>query len=348
MERNASEWSEFLNQYASQHEAAHILQTPAWGELKTAFGWDVVRISVDGVGVQVLFRRLVRRLGNTSPTIAYIPKGPVGADWEKLVPELDALCRNRHAICVKLEPDLWEDQAPSEKMLKELGLRPSVHTIQPPRTVVVDISGEEEHILAAMNQKTRYNVRLAQKKGVTVRVCSDVKVWQALMEVTGQRDGFGVHSLDYYGRVYDLFHSDAVHAEKPICEILLAEHDGIPLAALMVFAYGRRSYYLYGASNDEHRNLMPTYLIQWEAIRWSKARGCTEYDLWGIPDEDESTLEAQFTERHDGLWGVYRFKRGFGGKVLRAAGPWDRVYNPALYAAYQWWVQRQTQDAMGG
>ena len=113
----------------------------------------------------------------------------------------------------------------------------------------------------------------------------------------------------------------------------------------MVFAYGRRSWYFYGASNDLHRNKMPTYLIQWEAIRWARRLGCTEYDLWGIPDEDEEVLEAQFTERHDGLWGVYRFKRGFGGKVLRAAGPWDRVYQPMLYALYELWINRHE---MGG
>ena len=107
----------------------------------------------------------------------------------------------------------------------------------------------------------------------------------------------------------------------------------------MVFAHGDRAWYFYGASSDEHRNLMPTYLVQWEAMRWARHQGCREYDLWGIPDADAQTLEAQFTERADGLWGVYRFKRGFGGELRRAPDPWERVYNPLLYRLYRWRVR---------
>jgi lipid II:glycine glycyltransferase (peptidoglycan interpeptide bridge formation enzyme) len=102
----------------------------------------------------------------------------------------------------------------------------------------------------------------------------------------------------------------------------------------MVFVVGYRSWYVYGASNDRERNLMPTYLLQWEAIRWARARGCEVYDMWGVPDEDEPVLEAGFETRSDGLWGVYRFKRGFGGELKRAAQAMDRVYNPWLYQLY--------------
>ena len=103
----------------------------------------------------------------------------------------------------------------------------------------------------------------------------------------------------------------------------------------MVFAQGKRAWYLYGASNNLDRNRMPTYLLQWDALRWARAQGCTEYDLWGVPDEDADVLEAEFTQRSDGLWGVYRFKRGFGGQVKRAVGAWDRVYKPELYYLYR-------------
>jgi len=112
------------------------------------------------------------------------------------------------------------------------------------------------------------------------------------------------------------------------------KYEGKPLAALFVARNGNRAYYLYGASTDEERNRMPTYLLQWEAMKWAKAHGCGEYDLWGVPDEDEATLEANFESRHDGLWGVYRFKRGFGGELKRAAQALDRVYNPLVYWAY--------------
>jgi lipid II:glycine glycyltransferase (peptidoglycan interpeptide bridge formation enzyme) len=187
-----------------------------------------------------------------------------------------------------------------------------------------------------MKQKTRYNIKLAQKKGVAVRSIADLEVFHRLMHVTGGRDKFGVHSLAYYRRAYELFHA------RNSCDLLLAEFEQEPLAALMVFAQGKRAWYLYGASSNEHRDRMPTYLLQWEAMRWARERGCTQYDLWGVPDADENTLEAEFTHRSDGLWGVYRNKRGFGGKLSRAAGPWDRVYSPLAYRLYSWWVSRRS------
>ena len=109
----------------------------------------------------------------------------------------------------------------------------------------------------------------------------------------------------------------------------------------MVFTAGERAWYLYGASNNQERNRMPTYLLQWEAMLWAKQRGCLEYDLWGIPDYEEQVLEDQFEKRHDGLWGVYRFKRGFGGSIARSADAWDRVYSPLFYTLYRWWINRQ-------
>jgi lipid II:glycine glycyltransferase (peptidoglycan interpeptide bridge formation enzyme) len=201
--------------------------------------------------------------------------------------------------------------------------------------LVVDLRGDEEQVLNRMKQKTRYNIRLALKKGVVVRTSADLDTFQRLMNVTGSRDSFGVHSLDYYRRAYELFYP------RGECELLMAEYEGNPLAGLMVFARGRRAWYFYGASADEHRETMPTYLLQWEAMRWARQLGCIEYDLWGVPDADEATLEANFTTRSSGLWGVYRFKRGFGGLLRRAGSPWDRVYQPALYALYRWWANRR-------
>ena len=204
----------------------------------------------------------------------------------------------------------------------------SPHNIQPPRTIIIDIRKGEEEILGRMKQKTRYNIRLAEKKGVSVRAWDDIDSFHKMMLVTGDRDSFGIHSPEYYRRAYELFRPEGM------CELLVAEYEGKPLAALMVFGRGRRAWYFYGASTDEERNRMPTYLLQWEAINWAKMHGCQEYDLWGVPDEDEKTLESNFEKRHDGLWGVYRFKRGFGGELKRVAQAMDRVYNPLLYWAY--------------
>jgi lipid II:glycine glycyltransferase (peptidoglycan interpeptide bridge formation enzyme) len=185
-----------------------------------------------------------------------------------------------------------------------------------------------------MKQKTRYNVRLGLKRGIIVRPTTEVEVFYDLVRVTSERDQFGVHSLAYYQRCFDLF------SPRGECELLIAEYEGQPLAGLMVFRRGRRAWYFYGASSNEYRELMPSYLLQWEAMRWAKNQGCEEYDLWGVPDADADSLEANFTSRSDGLWGVYRFKRGFGGVLQRAVGPWDRVYKPTLYRLYSMWMDR--------
>ena len=305
-EVSLTDWNNCLK----EHPNAHLLQTGEWGELKSAFGWKPVRIVNDNFGVQILFRKLP--LGFT---IAYIPK----ANPDKfLLPEIDKVCKQSRAIFLKLEPDFWTGEQPETWNLK---LETSLHNIQPPRTIIIDIRGSEDEILSMMKQKTRYNIRLAEKKGVTVRIWDDIESFHKMMLVTGGRDGFGIHSLEYYKRAYELLHP------KGLGEILVAEYEGKLLAALFVARNGNRAYYLYGASTDEERNRMPTYLLQWEAMKWAKACGCGEYDLWGVPDEDEATLEANFETRRDGLWGVYRFKRGFGGELKRAAQAMDRVYS---------------------
>ena len=314
-----AEWDHYL----VSHPNAHLLQTGAWGELKAAFGWKAVHV-VDGeIGMQILFRKLP--LGFT---VGYIPK-PVFSNQYSVAgnqfwKEIDNVCREHHAIFCKLEPDSWA----GEFNLQPLSFSLSKHNIQPPRTIIVDIKGSEEEILGRMKQKTRYNIRLAEKKGVTVRAWDDIESFHKMILATGGRDGFGVHSLEYYRRAHELLRP------KQMSELLLAEYEGKPLAALFVARNGNRAYYLYGASTDDERNRMPAYLLQWEAMKWAKACGCEEYDLWGVPDEDEAALEANFEKRHDGLWGVYRFKRGYGGQLKRAVQAMDRVYNPVLYWAY--------------
>ncbi len=324
-EVSLSDWNQFLQ----NHPHAHLLQTGEWGELKSAFGWRTARLIQGEFGAQILFRKLP--LGFT---VGYLPKPvsskqlPVAGD--RFWGEVDSVCKKHRAIFLKIEPDLWNDSTVSNLQITNHKLRTSLYNIQPPRTIIIDLRGTEEEILARMKQKCRYNMRLAEKKGVTVRAWDDLPAFHRMMLVTGGRDEFGIHSLEYYQRVYDLLRP------KEMCEILVAEYEGQPLASLMIARSGTQSYYLYGASTNEERNRMPTYLLQWEAMKWARARGCEEYDLWGVPDEDEAALEADFETRHDGLWGVYRFKRGFGGEVKRAAQALDRVYNPLLYKLYLW------------
>ena len=318
----------------------HLLQSWAWGELKARFGWRVQRVAVGLACAQVLFRRLPLGLGS----IAYVPRGPA-ADLEdaaivrSLLEAVEPLARRQGAICLKMEPDL-EDDADLGQRLRAMGFRLSPQQVQPRRTVLVDLEGGPEEILARMKQKTRYNVRLAGRKGVMVRAGDegDLPAFYQLMEATGERDGFGIHSQAYYETAHRLF----VPAGRG--RLLLAEYEGQLLAGLVAFAFGDTAIYMYGASSDEHRNRMPAYPLQWEAMEWARDQGCRSYDLWGIPDEDEDTLEAKFTERHEGLWGVYRFKRGFGGRVVRTVGAWDLVYAPLRYRLYSGivnWLNRR-------
>jgi len=312
------------NQFISNHPEAHFMQSGEWGELKVAFGWKVVRITNNSSGAQILFRKLPFGL-----TIAYIPKGPIGEGLVDLWPEIDQVCLEHHAIFLKVEPDVFQNDQPVH-----MGDFPdfnfSKYNIQPPNTIILNISDNETDILQKMHQKTRYNIKLAGRKEVIVQAWDDIASFHKMMTTTGGRDNFGVHSMEYYQHVYDLFHPTGM------CELLVAKYDNKPLASIMVFARGNRAWYVYGASSDSERNRMPAYMLQWEAIRWAINRGCQEYDLWGIPDEAEQTLEAEFAHRNSGLWGVYRFKRGFGGEIKRSVQALDKVYMPWLYSFYLW------------
>jgi len=350
---------ETWNSFVAAHPQAHILQTAPWGDLKAAFGWEVQRLALAGnaeaagslpgegrwkarqaalaeddrpvAGAQVLYRRLPGGLVR----LAYVPRGPL-VDWESsetvtaLMTALARAARARGACVLTVEPDL-PDEPRYREQLATRGFIPSpLGSVQPRRTLVVDLSGSEEAILAAMKPKTRYNIRLAARKGVRVRegTEADLSIFHRLMAATSARDRFGVRAPAYYERVFRLF------VPRGWARLFLAEVEEEPVAAVMAFALGRRAWYFYGASSDVHREKMPNYLLQWEAMRWARSLGCAEYDLWGVPDEERERLEAEFTRRQDGLWGVYRFKRGFGGRLVRTVGAWDLPLQPLFYRLY--------------
>ena len=156
---NFEEWNQFIRHYPH----AHLLQQSAWGKLKADFGWQPEYVITPSAGAQILFRQLPIGF-----SLAYIPKGPLGEDWTELWPEVDALCRSRNAVFLKVEPDAWENQPEKFSQLEQAGFIKSRHDLQPPRTIVIDLSPDEEEILARMKQKTRYNIRLAGRKEVIV------------------------------------------------------------------------------------------------------------------------------------------------------------------------------------
>jgi lipid II:glycine glycyltransferase (peptidoglycan interpeptide bridge formation enzyme) len=270
--------------------------------------------------------------------MAYIPFGPLAAenrDLDALWPAIRARVRARRAAFVRIEPGIYHPvYAPPADApdWSRWGFRPSPQTIQPPNTILIDLSGDEAAILARMNQGTRRKIRAGAKGGARVHeaTAADLPKFTALMAATGARNAFGVHDPAYYERAYALF-------APQNAALILAELAGETLAGVMVFAVGATAWYLYGASasSEAARGLSAGYGAQWAAIQWARARGCTVYDLWGIPDADAATLEAEFQTRSDGLWHVYGMKRGWGGEVVRSVGAWDLILNPLVYAAVQ-------------
>jgi peptidoglycan pentaglycine glycine transferase (the first glycine) len=337
------EWDEFVLRWGG-----HLLQSWGWGEFKARFGWKaerlVVRDQASGElqgAAQVLFRRM--RLGS----MAYVPKGPVAdprdrETWVRLLRTLRDWGRDRGVAFLKIEPD-WEGEQPLAQLFQEEGYRAAARAVQPRTTILVSLERDEEEILSQMKPKTRYNVRLAEKKGVTVHEGDEgeFSVFYELMEETKDRDAFGIHGRGYYLEAWRTF------APQDRARLFLAYYGDEPLAGLMAFAFGSRAYYLYGASSNRHRNLMPNHLLQWRAMLWARERGCTTYDLWGVPHEaGEEEEDMEEVLGRGGLWGVYRFKRGFGGRVVRYSPSYDYVYSPFLY-----WlgtrVYPRVRDALG-
>ena len=337
------------DRFVAGHPRGHFLQTSGWAALKAGFGWQASRVTLGEdatptAGASVL----TRRVGGLA--LAYVPRGPV-VDWSQpdavaaLLERLDAHGRGLGAAVLRVEPEL-EDSLAARDLLARLGFRPSRETIQPPSTIQVDLTGGDDAILGRMKSKWRYNVRLAERKGVCVRAATreDLPRFNELMAETGSRDGFALHSPAYYAAAFDLLTPH--HAAY-----LLAEADGQPLAALVVVVCGGTAWYVWGASGGRERQRMPNHALQWAAMRWAVAHGATRYDLWGVPDAigllavglrrgagtrvpaDELPIDPDLLPG-DGLWGVYRFKQGFGGDVVRYVGTWDRPLDPLGYRVF--------------
>jgi len=342
-----SEWKKW-DQFIDGHPGGHFLQSWGWGELKASARWKPLRLSLwdeeqqKVVAAAQVLCRTAPHLPFWAGHLAYIPKGPA-IDWsdpflcQAFFTQLNTYLRRRGALALRMEPN----RAVTAVLLSRSGEHPlfsptTVDTypvveatlvplpmllfpappIQPVRSIVLNITPDEPTLLAGMKEKWRYNLRLAQRKGVTTRVAQtveDVQAWYALMQTTGERDQFGIHTFDYYLKAWHLF------ASRQQARLLLAEFDGHLLAGIFVVLLSKQAIYLYGASSNEHRNLMPNYLLQWEAIRWAKSQGALQYDFWGIPETDRE---------EEAMAGVYRFKRGWGGEIVRFVGCYEHAYHP--------------------
>lgn len=362
---------------------ASLLQSWNWGEFKKQAGWSPIRLALTrriaplsaiGTGTmsaQVLFKSVPRI--PLSVSVAYIPRGPVYVPGAAIDERTERAfwagvlraAKKRGAIFLKVEPnvELGEGTTKSDidRKMRALGFRPAAR-LQPARTIALDLDKSEDDLLKAMKPKTRYNLRLAGRRGVTVRragTLDDLRAFYNLLEVTGERDEFGIHTFPYYEHMWKVFGPGGDNSAL----VLLAEHpdeqeraEG-PVAGLLTLRFGREAIYMYGASANRGREHMPNYLLQWEAIRWAREQGCARYDFWGIPDAPaegdgetrgesggESDGEAgkasdsvSPVNARSGLRGVYWFKKGFGGREIEYPGAYDYVYNRVGYALWMRW-----------
>ena len=352
-------WNELISNLPNPH----FLQTYEWGQVKAKYGWEPIYLVWDNEGKMkeerdasrlssfvfqpsaaalILKRQILHNGFAARLSILYSPKGPL-LDWtneslrNRVLSDLQSFAKKQGAIFLKVDPDVVlgtgvpggeEDvldnggQTVMSEM-KRRGWEYSSDQIQFRNTVLLDLHPTEAELLARMKQKTRYNIRLAEKKNVALRVgtLDDLPLLYKMYAETSVRDGFVIRDEGYYKTVWTLF----MRSSEPACEPIIAEVDGEPVAAIFVFYFAGRAYYVYGMSRNAHREKMPTYLLQWEAMKRAKAKGCTVYDLWGAPEVfDES----------DSMWGVYRFKEGLGGKVVRTLGAWDFAPSPLWYKMY--------------
>jgi peptidoglycan pentaglycine glycine transferase (the first glycine) len=357
------------NQTISTFPNPHFLQTYEWGQVKAKYGWTPFYAvwTDDGknhisqttenwslntdhciAACLILKKQILNRGFSARLSILYAPKGPL-LDWDnvplrtRVLNDLQAFAKKKGAIFLKIDPDIVlgrgvpnsegevtenSGQA-AESELTRRGWVYSSDQIQFRNTVLIDLSASEEEMLARMKPKTRYNIRLSEKQGVSVRVGTkdDLPMLYKMYAETSVRDGFVIRDENYYMTVWKLFMQDqpSTFDLRPSTMPLIAEVNNDPVAAIFLFLFAGRAYYVYGMSRNLHREKMPTYLLQWEAMKRAKANGCITYDLWGAPEVfDES----------DSMWGVYRFKEGLGGEVIRTLGAYDFAPTKLWYKLY--------------
>ncbi|MDR0784869.1 MAG: peptidoglycan bridge formation glycyltransferase FemA/FemB family protein [Treponema sp.] len=320
------------------NDAASFLQSGFWGSFKARFGWNARGFLVDWGELKQTPLMVIRRRLGPWISFAYVPWGPeLPAGFPP-----DDVARNQALVSiarslknflpkdtafVRFDPPWFTEDAPRNKSTVPFPQTPRIlkpfsragADIQPPDTVLIDIIPEESDILARMKSKWRYNVRLAVKKGVTVRQAdaNELPKFYKILKETAKRDGIAIHNIGYYEMLFS--HCRDYPQGGQETALYLAEHEGEVLAGAVVLLRGGNAVYLYGASSDNKRNLMAPYLVQWKAMTDAKAKGCAVYDLFGIPPSEDSSHP---------MAGLYQFKTGFGGRVIHRPGSWDYAYHP--------------------
>ncbi len=297
---------------------SNFMQTFYWASIKEEYGFKAYffQISLNGrdEGLVVLQRPL--KFGFS---LAYIPHGPSVTlsetiDFIELSKKLRPFLPG---MTLFIRYDLLLSVSRKDRVK---GLKKSTVTVQVPDTSILDIKKSEDELLSGMHKKTRYNIKLAEKKGVVISdtPLSSIDEWYNLYEVTAKRDSIAIHSREYYKSVVN----KVSESDSSSVKLLLAHHDGELLAGIIIIIQKDMATYLYGASSNSKRNLMPAYLLQWYGIKISRSLGAKQYDFFGIPPVND--------ENHP-MYGLYRFKVGFGGEIINRLGCYDYYLSPLSY-----------------
>jgi lipid II:glycine glycyltransferase (peptidoglycan interpeptide bridge formation enzyme) len=325
------EWNSFV----AKSKESPILQSFEWGELKAKFGWQPIRIAVEDEGKLVAGISILKKvIPYLKYSIFYAPRGPV-VDFknrelfEFLLGEIEKVAEEHKAISLKIDPAVDETKQDKLAGLITLGFVKAKKQIQPRATILLDLRPELDDILKSFDEKTRYNVRLSARKGVEIREDSSdrgIEIFCELYRQTAVRDKFLIHPKKYYHAIRETIFANGLGTN------FIAYYEGRPIAAAIIFNFGKKIWYMYGASSSEYRKVMPNHLLHWHIIQWAKERKYKTYDLWGIPANPE--------EGHP-LWGVYRFKKGFSKNIVKNIGAYDFPYSSLFYNLLEygvkWW-----------
>jgi len=322
--------------------ADSFLQSSMWGEFKSRFDSTAKAFLINWqkgettktLPLLALCRRFAFAFG-LGFSFAYIPWGSLpdfftGEERAKALAELAVKLKlffSKDTAFVRFEPP-WHYKDGDENfknesvMLTSAGFIKAAATVQPPDTVIVNLNLSYEEILTSMKSKWRYNVSLAEKKGVKVKTCDvrDIEVFYNLLKETSARDGIAIHGINYYRTLFEV--CEKQNKSNQFIRLYTAEHEGDLIAAIVVLFRGKDATYLYGASSNNKRNLMAPYALQWKAMRDAKEAGCLNYDLFGIPPNEDPNHP---------MAGLYRFKTGFGGQIIHRPGSWDYRYKKVMY-----------------
>ena len=327
-EKDKKLYTDFLE----KHERCNFQQSREWATVKDSWINEVVLAEGKNGEIIGSISILIRKIpifGN----IMYSSRGPVCDIYDEnvlsqLTEGAKELAKKYKAFVFKIEPDIKSDDEKFRKVITKLGYsikddaKNFREEIQPRFVFRLDLKGKtEDEVFAGFHQKTRYNVRLATKKGVVIKegTKEDLKDFHKIMVTTGQRDGFIIRSLSYFEKMYDNLVPNHM-------KLLMAYYQDKPIAGIIPIMYGNKTWYLYGASSNEHRNLMPNYLLQWTMIKEAIHNGCDMYDFRGV--------SGVVDENHP-QYGLYRFKKGFGAEFTEFIGEVYIPFKPVWYSLYK-------------